>query len=680
MPVIGTEESDTIFFEGSLETLDMTITNPYTGETVHLNDSYNVNTNTYDGLGGQDTLLLTNDGDALFLDGPNGEQTVKNVETFLAGQGGDAIILSSSVYTLGGVTIDGGVGNDILWGNNGNDFINGGNGNDHLLGGGGDDFLNGGSGNDYLNGGAGADQLTGGAGNDTLVFWGDAFWNAGYAISIDGGVDTADNGNSLIELNSSHVRSFDTFNGGADYDVLIGSSGNDVILLDDQLSGRHPQSLGARLVSIEEINGGAGADIIDLHSSLYAYGNVTLYGGSGNDFLRGGAGNDILYGDNNRPVIQVSKKFIDAVAFPNLHEGTNIVNLSPPGTPSLGVQHGNLSLNYETTATITFRDGFAGYNNTLGVYAVRADGTIENTTILWANVKTAGINVSHEIEMPTDSTSASFGFFIIADGNTVNGGYAGLDITGSGVVHFIYDYGLGSERAAKITDHASHISIVYDDGTTTRVLNGYDYHMTDRGGSNDINWDGQTHVVTGLADIYNDSILRIGFEDLPHLGDADYEDVLFDLNLAPGVYDPDSPGDDVLIGGAGNDILYGESGNDILFIGLGADRAYGGIGNDIIAFDAMDDLLDIIYGFETGAGRDQINLSALLEGFDSGSNASDFVQLVTVAGGTEIRVNADGDAGGAFTTIALIDGGVGGASMADLLVRGNLVLDNPVVL
>ncbi len=680
MPVIGSEDDDVLFFEGNLETLNTTITNPYTGETVHLNDTYYVNDDTYDGLEGDDTLLMTNFGDALFLEGASGQQTVKNVETFLAGQGGDAIILSSSIYTLGNVTIDGGIGHDTLWGNNGDDRINGGDGNDHILGGGGNDFLNAGNGDDYLNGGTGADQLTGGAGNDTLVFWGDAFWNAGYSITMDGGVDATANGDSLIELDSSHVRSFDTFNGGTGYDTLVGSAGNDVILLEDQLSGRHPQSLGARLVSVEEINGGAGSDIIDLKSSMYAYGDVTLYGGSGDDFLRGGAGNDILYGGNNTPVIQVSKKFIDTVAFPNLHEGTNIVNLTPPGTPSLGVVHGNLDLNYATTATITFRDGFAGYNNTLGVYAVREDGTIEHTTILWANVKTAGIDVAHEIQMPTDTSSASFGFFIIADGNTVNGGYAGLNITGTGVVNFIYDYGLGTERAAKITDGASHISIVYDDGTTTRVLNGYDYHMTDRGGSTGLNWDGEIHVVTGLAEANNDDILRIGFEDLPNLGDADYEDVLFDLNLNPGVYDPSDPGDDVLIGGAGNDILYGESGDDILFIGLGADRAYGGTGNDIIAFDAMDTLIDIIYGFETGVGRDSINISALLQGFDSGDDLNNFVQLATVAGGTHIRINADGDIGGAFTTIALIDGGVGGQTLTDLVAHGNFVANSPVVL
>jgi Ca2+-binding RTX toxin-like protein len=56
--------------------------------------------------------------------------------------------------------LDGGPGNDILYGQQGNDVLRGGDGNDILYGGGG---------NDFLDGGAGRNQLYGGAGNDVLV-------------------------------------------------------------------------------------------------------------------------------------------------------------------------------------------------------------------------------------------------------------------------------------------------------------------------------------------------------------------------------------------------------------------------------------------------------------------------------------------------------------------------------
>lgn len=843
MPV-GTNGNDFLFFEGTLGTLLLTITNPYTGEIITLNDTYNVNNTTYDGLNGNDTLLMTDFGDALFLEGTGGIQTVKNVETFLAGNGGDAIVLSSATFTLGNITIDGGLGNDVLWGNNGNDRITGNGGNDNINGGGGNDLMFGQDDDDTLSGALGADSLVGDNGNDVLNFWGDAAWTNSFGLSVNGGIAAVGSGLLDVVLDASYLRSFDTFNGGADYDFLNGTSGNDVIVLQDNLSSRHSSTSGARIVGVEEINAGAGNDFIDLKSALYTYGDVVLHGGlgadwirsgagndhlhgdggadvlygmdgddtlhfsadtfssgtvdlatvapgltglvdlsalnmtldyfdggngldvlqmtsgddflssqatvmtsieevdagAGNDFLymtsvlstvtvfggdghdtiilssvdntaygdggndilaglegndtlfggdghdtmlggfgddvlEGGDGNDVLYGGNHDDLIIIDKDFDDAVAFPHLIEGTNIVNLVPPGDPSLGVVAGNLDIGFDASATITFRKGYAGYNNTLGVYAVADDGTIMDASILWKNVKTAGINVEHTVNLPTDIDGAQLGFFIIADGNTKNAGYSGLNVAGEGNIKFIFDYGLVTERAAKVTDLGTRISVVYDDGVTEKLLKGYAYHTTERGESAALNWDNKTHIVSGLAATGNDDIFRIGFEDLPGTGDADYEDVLFDFNINGSTTDPSEVGNDVLIGGLGDDTLYGEAGNDLLEIGLGLDHAYGGSGSDTFKYDGMDTLVDIIFDFEVGAGKDNINLSELLSGFDSGDNVNNFIQLATVNGDTALRVNQDGDVGGAFTTIALIDGGVGGATLNDLINQGNLVLN-----
>src|SRR5262249_13413779 len=76
--------------------------------------------------------------------------------------------------------LDGGDGNDTLYGFSGNDTLRGGNGNDYLYGGTGSDTLTGGYGLDYLYGEAGDDRwdgtndntqdyLNGGAGRDTFV-------------------------------------------------------------------------------------------------------------------------------------------------------------------------------------------------------------------------------------------------------------------------------------------------------------------------------------------------------------------------------------------------------------------------------------------------------------------------------------------------------------------------------
>ncbi len=81
---------------------------------------------------------------------------------------------------------------------------------------------------------------------------------------------------------------------GAGTDTLLGTSGDDAILLDDGSQ---------RIKNIEIIDAGAGDDVVDLTSNTYALGDVTVYGGDGNDVIWSSSGNDILYGGNGNDVI-----------------------------------------------------------------------------------------------------------------------------------------------------------------------------------------------------------------------------------------------------------------------------------------------------------------------------------------------------------------------------------------
>jgi len=105
-----------------------------------------------------------------------GVRALKNV-TLEGGLGNDILDASAQANRNIRVTLNGGEGDDVLKGGAGadtlnggagNDMLDGGAGNDDLFGGDGNDVLKGGAGNDRLVGGAGADQLDGGAGDDVL--------------------------------------------------------------------------------------------------------------------------------------------------------------------------------------------------------------------------------------------------------------------------------------------------------------------------------------------------------------------------------------------------------------------------------------------------------------------------------------------------------------------------------
>jgi Ca2+-binding RTX toxin-like protein len=549
----GTNTFDLFSIQENLAQLTVTLINPYSGESIYIDEEKNINADFYYGYEGEDTIIMTNFGDAIFIANAVRQQMINDVENFIASGGGDVIVMADEEIATGDLLMLGNQGDDILWANVGDDFVSGAQGNDRI-------------------------------------------------------------------------------DGGPGHDELYGDDDHDAV-----------------------------------------------NGGDGDDYISGGNGNDILYGGNWTAPVVLDKDFEDDVVFPHLMSGVNIANLVPPGTNALGVAEGNLHINFDAKATLTFREGVAGYNNTLGIYSIAADGTIEMGTILWANTKTAGLDVAHEIDLPVGANGGDIGFFILADGERVNN-YAGLDLTGEGNIRFVYDYGLVTEREATIYDPNNKVKVVYDDGTIKRVLTAPDYHTTERDGATNINHDNQEHVVSGLVSIGQNDVLRIGFEDLPNLGDADYEDVFFDFNISEVITEGNSEdGDDILVGGAGNDTLYGQDGDDTLVVGRGMDDIYGGRGDDIIAYDFMDGIVDTIHGFEMGTGNDVLNISDILMGYDSLARAlSDFVQIEALNGDTHVRVNQDGDPGGVFTAIAVMSGVE--TTLAAMIAGGNIVADQEVVI
>ncbi|MBL0625120.1 retention module-containing protein [Aeromonas jandaei] len=149
-----------------------------------------------DGGAGDDILF----GDAIHFTGINGEgyAAIKQYVTDKLGAGSVTDAQVHDYITDHTSEFDQSSSNDKA------DVLIGGDGNDILFGQGGDDFLYGGTGNDILFGGAGNDTLYGESGNDTL--------------SGGSGNDTLFGG-----------IGDDTLNGGLGNDILVGGLGNDIL-------------------------------------------------------------------------------------------------------------------------------------------------------------------------------------------------------------------------------------------------------------------------------------------------------------------------------------------------------------------------------------------------------------------------------------------------------------------
>lgn len=163
-------------------------------------------------------------------------------------------------------TLYGGMGDDLLVGDQGNDTMYGGGDDDTIYGGKGNDTIYGDDennvyeGNDVIYGGDGNDTIYGGKGDDVIV--------AGSSPITPEAIRSLAENNNLIANNFMSYEKFENkLYGGEDSDVIIGDSGNDII------------------------HGDGGKD--------YLYGgdgDDTIYGDDDDDYLNGGEGNDKLYG------------------------------------------------------------------------------------------------------------------------------------------------------------------------------------------------------------------------------------------------------------------------------------------------------------------------------------------------------------------------------------------------
>lgn len=261
---------------------------------------------------------------------------IGNDRLVLNALGGDDVIDASSLEADGlQLSLNGGLGNDLLIGGEGNDLINGGDGTDTtLMGAGNDTFV--------WNPGDDNDTVEGQAGTDTLQFNGsnaaeriDISANGGRvlfsrdiaAVRMDlngteeiefnalGGADTI-TVNDLSGTDTNRVRinlagTGGAGDGAADTIVLRATAGDDVVVVVGDGGTVSVFGLATQLV-IEGFEASLDRLVIDtlggddvVEASGLAAGSIQLsaFGGSGDDVLVGGAGNDVLDGEDGDDVL-----------------------------------------------------------------------------------------------------------------------------------------------------------------------------------------------------------------------------------------------------------------------------------------------------------------------------------------------------------------------------------------
>jgi serralysin len=165
--------------------------------------------------------------------------------------------------------INGGVGNDTLFGTGANERFNAGEGNNTLYGNGGNDLFIAGAGNDQAYGGGGDDSFDLGGGNNV------AYGNGGNDTFITGlGNDTIYGGGGT-----------DVVDAGNGDNVIYGNGGNDRIRTG---AGK------------DTIYGGGGTEFINAGN-----GDNLIYGNGGNDTIITGSGNDLIYGGGSNESFNV---------------------------------------------------------------------------------------------------------------------------------------------------------------------------------------------------------------------------------------------------------------------------------------------------------------------------------------------------------------------------------------
>lgn len=570
-----------------------------------------------DGDGHPDGVDSTPTGGNDMLDGGFGDDR-------LYGGGGNDTLLGG----FGNDLMHGGFGDDLLSAGDGADIMDGGEGDDELSGSLGDDVMSGGAGNDWLNGSIGLDIMSGGSGNDELI--------------AGDGDDTVNGDEGDDELFGN--GGIDTMDGGDGNDMVDGGDGNDILnggAGDDKLAGGN---------GADQIDGGEGSDTVD-----YSQGNVVGID-LANGITAGGAAGDVL---------------------------SNIENVTGSGFDDqiLGDDQDNTLAGLGGADLLIGQSGFdtADYSASAAAVTVSLNTTVANPLAVGTGL--GGDAEGDQLQLIERVIGSAFADTLIGGelNDTLMGG-AGADIiTG----------GLGIDTAEYSTSTAVNIALAEDGSATLSggdaegdVLSGIE-NLIGSGGNDVLQGNSQVNRLDGKGG--DDRLIGLGGADVLIGGDgidtvdysasASFVQVVLSDSTSGGFVSAggDAAGDvavavenivgsafgDQLIGASGANVLDGGGGNDQLRGQGGADGLIGGLGTDTAHYgDSAQGVNVTIDGSGNGSGLGGDAQGDVLEGIEN-LTGSGFDDTLTAGAGVNVLQGGVGN-----DTLA---GGAG----ADVLVGGD---------
>lgn len=626
--LIGSEGNDTLSGGGDDDTIFGGLETP-APDAVNLAD---------DGFGapfGPDPDPLNN---ADLIDGGAGNDLIygqDDADTITGGTGNDTID--------GGVDDDsimGGQGEDVILGGHGQDFIQGNNDDDHITGGRGSDTLEGNAGDDTIIGGAG-DSIIGGGDADSIFIDQDEVDENGdndAAIFVEG--NTFGDDNDTLDLTDfvAYRNLVETADGDGDStsgtvevqndeNEWVPVSFNEIenLLLPDKapdlvVDGEEFGEVMDPLYDDADGPTDGGGDIIDGpdgddDSIRGNGGDDTINAGEGDDTVDGGADNDSVLGGNGDDIVMGG-------------EGDDTVR-GEEGNDTVDGGEGNDSVTGGAGDDVL--DGGAGDDSlTGGSGDDTIDGGLGNDTITGSTGADSITDMDGDNEINSDNP----GSFSPDLGTPIP--------TAGGTGPFIV-----AAPDADPDDNKDTITTGAGDDT---INAGDDADVIDAGDGDNV-VDGGTDADTITTGSGNDSIVGGEGDDLINSGDGDDTiDGGVGSDLANFIDEPNdgftgdpilNNGDDTINAGAGNDVVNGEDDNDLIDGGEGDDTLDGGIDDDTILGGEGNDVIIGGQGADSldgGLGNDTFNVGT----FTDPNGTGDYVEGAgdTIVGGED---PGDGD-------------------------------------